>query len=992
MYPATGPRTAGTIVGPRVRTFQPWCVVCGLVRMDGSSDSRRHPGAHLVRSALAAALTLLLVWLAMPVPAALAADPDPKVVVVVGPVGSTNAHYKDDAREIIAEAKRHTSNVVKLFTPDATWPRVKAAMQGASVFVYLGHGNGWPSIYPPEQTVTKNGLGLDPTSGADGVKTVYYGEDYLRRDVRLAPNAVVLLYHLCYASGNTEPGLAVGSFADSRERVDNYGAGFIGAGARAVIAEGHPAHPVVHTMRQLFTTNRSMETIFRSSPVFNGNVLGPYPAARTPGLDYLMDPDSRAPSGFYRSIIGDLSLNASKVVASGLVPSDASPADFVVPGGAEVVAAEGAGLWGKADNAADPENTAPPSTLAAGTRLRVTSEEAPMPDGTRILGVKVLGGSSTGYARASALAPRDSVGVDVWSLDASSRWLSPNDDEVADALVVATRFSETASAALTIRNAAGTTVKTLSATNDIVRFAWNLKADGALVPDGDYTWTLKAADAWGNPSITRNGELTVDGTPPTTQAGPDGVAGAAGWLVSPATVVLTARDALSGVKSTSWRVNDGPSTTYTGPVTVSTNGVVTFEYRSTDRAGIRESWRKLTLRIDTRAPVVTMNLAGKAGDADGTFRGPVTLTPTVRDAASGVDTKRVIVDGADPTALGSDPIVVTGDGEHTITIVATDVAGNRERVTQAFSIDTKDPVLELTAPSEAPLLVTPNGDGKSESVDVPFRVNEAGTLTATVAGPDDAVVRTVKAPVSKGESAFTWDGRNDAGAPVADGAYTVTLAPRDAAGNNGPASTAAVDVYAALAGFAPSPVMFFPQDGDTLLQKTTAAWTLVSPATVSVQVLDLEGNVVRTGPANRADPAGPGTWRWNGLDDAGAPVARGVYRIVVTATNGTQSATQGAFVRADAFKAQASVATARRGSPVVVTAVSVEPLGGAPVLVVKQPGRPNLTLTMVKASRTTWTAKATPRLSGDAGTLTLVVKGIDKAGGTNTTTLRLPLE
>ena len=55
--------------------------------------------------------------------------------------------------------------MVKLFTPNATWPAVKAAAQGASVFVYLGHGNGWPSIYPPFQTVTKDGLGLDPRVG-----------------------------------------------------------------------------------------------------------------------------------------------------------------------------------------------------------------------------------------------------------------------------------------------------------------------------------------------------------------------------------------------------------------------------------------------------------------------------------------------------------------------------------------------------------------------------------------------------------------------------------------------------------------------------------------------------------------------------------------------------------------------------------------------------------------------------------------------------------
>jgi hypothetical protein len=153
----------------------------------------------------------------------------PRVVVVVGPVGDHNAHYKSDANDVVAEARKYTSNVVKVYTPNATWKAVKAAAQGASVFVYLGHGNGWPSIYPPFQTITKDGLGLDPSTGADGSKHVYYGEDYIRDNIRFAPNAVVLLYHLCYASGNTEPGLSQGTFAEARQRVDNYGAGFIGA-------------------------------------------------------------------------------------------------------------------------------------------------------------------------------------------------------------------------------------------------------------------------------------------------------------------------------------------------------------------------------------------------------------------------------------------------------------------------------------------------------------------------------------------------------------------------------------------------------------------------------------------------------------------------------------------------------------------------------------------------------------------------------------------
>ena len=252
--------------------------------------------------------------------------------------------------------------MVRIYTPNATWARVKAAAQGANVLVYLGHGNGWPSIYGPFQTVTKDGLGLDPGSGADSTRTVYYGEDFIRKDILLAPNAVVLLYHLCYASGNTEPGLAAGTFSEARQRVDNYGAGFIGAGARAVFAEGHPAHPATYLIRRLFTTNQTMESLFRGGPTAHGNVLGPYDSQRTPGLQFLMDPDTAAPSGFYRSLIGDGALTASEVVASKLVRTDAIRG-AVVPGAAEVAAAGGA-AFATAEAAADPGKL---RALAAGT-------------------------------------------------------------------------------------------------------------------------------------------------------------------------------------------------------------------------------------------------------------------------------------------------------------------------------------------------------------------------------------------------------------------------------------------------------------------------------------------------------------------------------------------------------------------------------------------------------------------------------------------------
>jgi hypothetical protein len=96
----------------------------------------------------------------------------------------------------------------------------------------MGHGNGWPSkyrdaLYPP----TQNGFGLNPNPGGDDYTHQYFGEASVGGQVELARNAIVLLNHLCYASGNSEPGLPEGNLAQAKQRVDNYAAGFIRAGA-----------------------------------------------------------------------------------------------------------------------------------------------------------------------------------------------------------------------------------------------------------------------------------------------------------------------------------------------------------------------------------------------------------------------------------------------------------------------------------------------------------------------------------------------------------------------------------------------------------------------------------------------------------------------------------------------------------------------------------------------------------------------------------------
>jgi len=135
--------------------------------MDGVMKVRRTWRVWFV-----AALALLLLG-AGPVAARTdTARSGPKVVFIVGPVGATTPYYRRLADEAAAAASKLTPNVVKVYSPDATWERVKAALEGASVVVYLGHGNGWPSIYRPAlYPPTQNRFGLNPHPGAADAST-----------------------------------------------------------------------------------------------------------------------------------------------------------------------------------------------------------------------------------------------------------------------------------------------------------------------------------------------------------------------------------------------------------------------------------------------------------------------------------------------------------------------------------------------------------------------------------------------------------------------------------------------------------------------------------------------------------------------------------------------------------------------------------------------------------------------------------------------------
>ena len=90
----------------------------------------------------------------------------PKVAIIVGPVGGMTDGYRRSANRVANAAIAAGATVVKAYSPRATWAKVRAAVAGANIVVYFGHGNGYPNPYTSgyEYTDRVNGFGLNRTT------------------------------------------------------------------------------------------------------------------------------------------------------------------------------------------------------------------------------------------------------------------------------------------------------------------------------------------------------------------------------------------------------------------------------------------------------------------------------------------------------------------------------------------------------------------------------------------------------------------------------------------------------------------------------------------------------------------------------------------------------------------------------------------------------------------------------------------------------------
>jgi flagellar hook assembly protein FlgD len=751
---------------------------------------------------IAAVAACLLVLAAFGVPvASAAAPPQPKVVIIVGPVDTSTASYKADGDAAYAEARKYTSNVVKVYTPNATWAAAKKAMQGASIVIYMGHGNGFPSPYRSSPwPQSQNGLGLNPTAGGNNSTTKYYGESYLAREVDLAPNAIVLLNHLCYASGNSESGKPKATLSQARQRVDNMAAGWLRTGARAVVAEAHygPAWYV----RQLFTTHKTVDQIFHDSPTFNDNAFS-FPSSRTKGATAQMDPDGTV-GGYWRSVTGWLGTTTDDITGAAYADTGTDPSDFELPGAASINV-DAAAVY--ADQTLSPDSVS--TTLPRDTRLRLLDESQQTTlEGAPIFEVTTLDEATTGWMSGADLVPRDSASPVVWTTDDGDGAFSPNSDGSGDSYRLTGRLSETADWVVRFEDGDGSLLGTRTGSGSTFSTPWDGIVAGSPVADGTYRWEMTVSDDWDNPDGAKSGSF----------------------------------------------------------------------------------------QVDTDAPA---------------FDDPVAL------AAAG------------------------------------------------------------------PPTFSPNGDGSAETLAFGFSIDEPGYVDVAIRDAADELVRSFGTRVSTGSGSVTWDGRDAGGQVVGNGLYTVGLAPRDLAGNVGPARVASAAVYNALNHVASSKSVFFPQDLDRLARTTRFSFNLAEAATVSGVVRNGAGVAVRTMFDAVPMSAGMHVFDWDGRLTNGTMAPRGTYTADIEATDGDLSIADDVDSVADGFRITLSDSTPGRGQTITLYATSPELLKTLPRVRVSQSGTSGFSLTMTKTGSYTYRLKLKLKSTGRAGTLRLSFSAIDRSGGAN---------
>ena len=355
---------------------------------------------------------------------------------------------------------------------------------------------------------------------------VYKGADWLRANLALAPDAVVILSHLSYASGNASSGMPIPSRGVAIERVDNFANGFLSIGARVVWALGW--QPGADIVKALQREDSTMDAVFRTryreglNPRngWIGDAPGYYDSVRIPGARIHIDPHPT--EGYLRAVTGDLAFTTTQWRDAAAPPADTTAP--VLSGlrarqAAVTIAAAGSSspvFTPNGDGISDAMGVS--FKLSEGASWRSRSSATGEPSGATARGPRPVSASSSGtvamttassWPRANTTStsrpptgPATAASPKLVTVKLLNTLKAPtakpglfwarDGDALAKASAVKARLIRPATVTLAIRNQAGKVVRrgivNKKRPAGEVRYVWDGKNDaGRWVPDGRYT-------------------------------------------------------------------------------------------------------------------------------------------------------------------------------------------------------------------------------------------------------------------------------------------------------------------------------------------------------------------------------------------------------------------------------------------------------------------------------------------------------------------------
>ncbi|MBP0723672.1 CehA/McbA family metallohydrolase [Bacillus sp. RG28] len=221
-----------------------------------------------------------------------------------------------------------------------------------------------------------------------------------------------------------------------------------------------------------------------------------------------------------------------------------------------------------------------------------------------------------------------------------------------------------------------------------------------LSNDGKYTIEYRSIDKVGNTEATKSVDVKLDQTAPKTTVG-SLTPNKNGWFNKEVKVTLQAKDELSGVDGTQYRINGGEWTKYTTSFTISKDGKYNVEYRSIDKAGNTEAIKSVNVKLDKTAPIVKL-LVDHPVLSPNHKMATINVKVQPLNSLSGIDTIKLESIKANEALTSSDiqganfgredytfALLADSKGKarvYTITYVITDKAGNVNRVTTRVTV------------------------------------------------------------------------------------------------------------------------------------------------------------------------------------------------------------------------------------------------------------------------------------------------------------------